>query len=443
MSELDLRDHLIELRPEDIAAELEGWSADQVRTIISLLPDQVAAEVIAESETRLARTILEIIENERIPRILGHLDPDDAADLLGYLDARIPDTPQADEVLAQLEAPDRDSLRKLLVHDPDTAGGLMTTAFVTAPVSGSLDDALAAIRSSLEAETIYIVYVLDASSRLVGTLSVRDILRNAGTAPIAEHMTRAPLTLKPTEDQEDVANSFERHNLGAMPVVDDEGMLLGVVTVDDVIDVLSEEAEKDILAIAGVPLTHQTLEPVTARVSSRLPWLMVTLVSGLFIAWMISGYEGLIAEFAVLALFQPVVLGLGGSVGLQSSTIIVRGLAIDEIDRRRMWKVAGQEFMVGLLVGLACGIVIALATQLVASLLHADSVAPWRFGMVVGVSVAVGMTISATIGTIIPLLLERLDVDPALAAGPFITVLSDLSSLLVYFSVASILLHGP
>jgi len=290
------------------------------------------------------------------------------------------------------------------------------------------------VRKASETEMVFYLYVTDEDGRLSGVLSLRQLVTASDEAHLAKLMTRDLVKVQTTTDQEDAARLVSRYNLLAMPVVDENDVLVGVITVDDIIDVLREEATEDILKMAGTSEEEITSYSVWRSVRVRLPWLFAAWFGGVIAIKIIGGFEGhfkeQIALFATLAAFIPIIMGMGGNIGTQSLTITVRGLATGRIDPKLLWRVVFKEIRVGLLLGIAYGALLAL----VGWFLNQNI----RIGAVVGIAMCANMTLAAVVGTFLPLIAVKLRIDPAVASGPFVTTSIDVLGITLYFVTASL-----
>ncbi|MBU2559801.1 magnesium transporter, partial [archaeon] len=323
----------------------------------------------------------------------------------------------------------------LLKHPPDTAGGLMTTEVVFLEAESTVKDAVAYIRDrARDFETIYYVYVV-SDEKLVGVLSLRDLVLASAEDKLKDIMNPDVIRVNAETDQEAVARITADYNLMVVPVVDETDKLLGIVTVDDVLDVIAEEASEDMGHVAGTTEKLDKLidAPVYAVVKARLPWLVFALFGGLISAYVLKLFESSLnlASFIVLALFIPAIMALGGNVGVQSSTIFIRGLATGDIESPRKYFL--RELKIGLIMGIFIGIGLAVVAQFVVSM-------P-AIGIIVGMSMFFAMTLASITGILIPHFFDRIGVDPAVSSSPFITTIQDILSLAVYFSLATVMLH--
>lgn len=424
-----LREFLRTQNPIDVAGVLGDLEDATITLAFDLLDDGSRAAVLSEAGPREQALLLMHVGDEARARLFSTLDPDDAADVLDSVDES-----RREEVLQSLETADAEEIRSLRSFDPETAGGLMTPLIVTVPPAARQADVLAAVRSNPDAETINVIYIAE-HRMLRGVASIRDVLMAPPEVPVAEYMTTDVIAVRPDEDQEEVVRVMETYHLGAVPVVDGTGRLLGVVTSDDALTAQEEEASADVLALAGAGSRSPALGGVWPRVRARIPWLFLTLAGGLTAAYIMRVIGRWLRPDEIetvtdLAKFMPLVAGLAGNVGMQSSAVMLRGFATGEIHSARVRRVIGEEVMVAAWNGLLCGIVAAILGWYVAE-------TPVLFRSVaIGMSIAVAATMAGVSGSVIPTVCDRVGIDPAISAGPFITTLNDILGFSVYMIVS-------
>lgn len=415
--------------PGDLNDLIEELDLEQKATLLQLLPEDDALLIFQEMEDFIQADIVPLLSDDRARAILKDLASDDAADLVGQL------SPEDAEAVMQLisgeeEAPDFGGLLK---YPEDSAGGLMTTEYISLPDDIPVEEAISRLREiAPQAETIYYVYVVNEEGQLIGVLSLRDLIASTDGTILKNIMRRNVISVNAGLDQEEVARIVSKYDLLAVPVIDEQERLLGIITVDDVIDVLEEEATEDIYRLAGageVVGMELTEAPVLKVVRLRLPWLLISMAGGIISGSVIGVYKNTLEAIVMLAVFIPVIMGMGGNVGTQSSTIFVRGLATGEIDRSEVWAYFFREIRVGLTMGIICGTLISIIAFF------------WQgnpyLGLVVGISMLATISVATLIGTLVPLLLNKANIDPAITAGPFVTTIKDFTGLIIYFIIAS------
>ncbi|MFO7768659.1 MAG: magnesium transporter [bacterium] len=416
------------LHPADVADVLDVMDADDAGRVIVFLDHGTASDVLAEMEEETRAPLLGLLEVGRLASLVEAMDSDDATDLVADMDAY-----RAEEVLEQVDPEDRREIRDLMVYDEETAGGLMAAEFVAVPETATVDGAIEAIRTAVEEmDDIYYVYVVNAAGMLTGLLGLKDLLLAPPDRHVGDLMERDVVSVPVTMDQEEVARVVQQYDLAAVPVVDGGGRLVGRITHDDIVDVLEEESEEDIRRMAGVR-EEAFYERSSMKVAAlRLPWIVTSLVSSLLAALIISLNSSLLERFVQLAFFFPVITAIGGNIGLQTSTIMVRGLATGQTDLMHVGSRILKESRVGVVMGLVCGVVVGTVSGFWAGGLV--------FGLIVGGAMLVAILVAATMGAIVPLVFEKVGVDPAVATGPFVTMSNDLIGLLIYFGLAAGLL---
>jgi magnesium transporter len=426
-----LRRTLERLDDVQVASQIDNLDpADRVR-VLQLLPMARRAEVLACMRYEVAAQIVTELAPQEAASLLEDLEADDAVDILG----RIEDEKLA-QILAKLDRPDAVELEELLAYDEHTAGGLMSPQCFRVSVDATVGDALAMIHAEEEPpETAFYVYVVDGDDRLVGVCSLRILVISRPAQAIADVMEKDVVFVRVDTDQEEVAEVVSRYDLVAVPVVDAQNRLLGIIDVDDVVDVIREEATEDILKMAGAGEELAESRSFVASLRVRWRWLMAAALGGTVAAFSVSGYDAVLAQVPALAFFMPVVAGMGGNVGMQSSTIVVRGLAVGFVESERVRRLVLREVSLGASLGLIYGLLIGAA-----SLWVGQDIAAWRLGAVVMLGTAGSMTIAAAVGTGTPLVLDRFGVDPAIATGPFVTTSVDVMGLLFYFWLATTLM---
>ena len=422
---------LDKLHPADIADVIENAPDDIQNQIFDLLDDEAKADVMAELDDSTEAEILEELTAEEISEIAEEMAPDDAADMLGELDEE-----RSEEVLELMEDEDSDEVRELLRYEEDTAGGRMTTDFVALRSTQTAQEALNHIGSLDIDEPIYFAYVTDPNEMLLGYVQIWQMLKtenlNRTLGELAEETT---FTATPETDQEEVAQMMSKYDLSSLPVVDDIGTLVGRITIDDVVDVIQEEASEDLFKIAGSDDTELEDPSPFASCKARLPWLLVTLVAG-FISSLILKRFIENPQIAILSSFVPIIMAMGGNTGIQSSILIVRGLALGTFDDRKLFQLLRHELLTGLIMGVVCGGIIGLWARFIIG----DDGSALYLAFTVGLALLSAMIFAAAFGAFVPLLLNRFKIDPAVAAGPFVTASNDVMALLIYYGITFLLI---
>jgi magnesium transporter len=418
---------LTKMHPADRADAFSELDDKAQAALLPRLDLPVAADLLEELEDEEAADIAQTMPTELLADVLDEMEPDEAADVLG-------DLPADQAALALAEMEDADEVIPLLGHPDETAGGLMTTSYLALRPHTTAVQAIEFLRQvDPEEETPYYINVVDRDRRLVGLVDLRDLLLAEPHALVETFMDPDVIHITTDADQEEVARIMSRYDLAAMPVVDQDNVLRGVITYDDIVDVLEEEATEDIYRLANVSDRDLGVESsVGLSVRRRLPWLYLNTLTALFAAWVISNFEGLFKQVAVLAVFQSVVAGMGGNAGTQSLAIIVRAIALGEISLQDSWKAVLKEAAIGLVQGLSVGLVVGLAVYV------------WRGSVALGVILALAlfgnMLVAVIVGTLVPLVLRALKQDPALASSVLVTAVTDSVGFAIFLGLAALFL---
>lgn len=429
----DIASLLSKVRPGDLPALMRGLTPAERLHVFQILsedyPDS-AGDALAELEAPQRLELLERLTPEAIAQILESAAVDDAV----YVIDALPEELQA-HVLALVDPRDLPGLQSQLTYEEGTAGRIMNTELLALPPVTRVRQAIAAIQEKRDVEMVYYLYVVDSDKRLLGVTSLRQILLSRPEQTLGQIMQTDIIRVTVDTDQEEVAQLVARYNLLAVPVVDGAGRLAGIVTVDDVVDVVGEEASEDLLKIAGTSEDELLYEGRSLRVAGvRLPWLLVNLVGGVVTGLLLQHFQVSFQEALFLLAFVPVIMGMGGNSGTQTSTITVRGLATGRLDLApsRVGRYLWRQVKVGALLGLATG----TTAGVVALILERNP----AYSVVVGGAMILAILVASLNGVLIPLLFERLGIDPAVAAGPLVTTTNDITGILIYFGLASLLI---
>jgi magnesium transporter len=423
-----IKDQVLELHYADIAEILDKLSSKEAKFIYFLLDEEVQADVLMELEEEVRDEFLASLSSKEIADQLENLDSDDAADILGELSEE-----QIQEVISQMEDDEAaEDIVDLLNYDEDTAGGLMQKEFIQAKLDWPVDRCLVELRRQAEdVEKVYTIYVVDDLNKLVGVLSLKRLLFASPKTKIIDlFQGKNIISVKTSDDSEQVAKVMEKYGLVSVPVVDLQNKLVGRITLDDVVDIIKEEADKDFQLASGISEKVESNASIWRMSRARLPWLLIGLLGGILGAQVISGFEGSIAKIPALAFFIPLITAMGGNVGVQSSAIVVQSLAKGNNQFGSILSKLSKEAWVALLNGL-----------LLASLIYgiASVFENATLGIIVSISLFIVMFFAAIFGTVIPLILDKYNIDPALATGPFVTTLNDVTGLFIYFTVGMLL----
>ena len=419
-----LKERVRSENPIDLARALSDLDREESGLIFDLLDDESLGVVLAEADPEVQAYLLMHAGDRRASLVSG-LEPDDAADVLENLEES-----EREELLDSLSVEDAREIRELADHEGDTAGGLMTPEFVEFPPTATVEEVLARLRG-VDAETINTLYV-SAYGHLVGVFSIRDLLRAEPGAEVSSFMTSEVISVRVEEDQEQVVRLMETYHLSVLPVLDGDGSLCGIITHDDCLTAMEQEADEDVMLIAGAPTDSLIQQTVVDRVRARIPWLMITLSGGSIAAVVIQTLGH--SMVSPVGRFLPIIGGMGGSVAMQSAVVLVRGFATGEIDEIRLRRLIVDEVLVGALMGLICGTGAGCIAWLLTPGPRAESIAG-----AVALSLLVASTLAAGAGTVIPTLSRRLGIDPAITSGPFITTLNDILGFTIFMLIATAL----
>ena len=423
-----LRQRMADMNTVDIAAVLEELEEGDLLKIFRILPKNMAADVFSYLEVENQQLIITSLSDREAANIIDNLMADDAADFLEEMPANI-----VKKLLSNASAETRRDINQLLRYPEDSAGSIMTVEYVDLKEIMTVEDAIQRIRQvGVDSETINICYVLDAKRLLVGTVTLRYLLLSPSDAVIGEIMHENVICLNTLMDQEEVARQFQKYDFTAMPVVDNEGRLVGIVTVDDVVDILQEEATEDIEKMAAiVPSDKPYMKTgVFETWKKRIPWLLLLMISATFTGSIITAFEDALSIFPILTAFIPMLMDTGGNAGGQASVTIIRGLSLNEIEYADVPKIVWKELRVALI----CGVT--LSAAYFAKLMLFDRVGV-NVAMVVCSTLVAAVAIAKMIGCTLPVLAKRLGFDPAVMASPFITTIVDALSLVIYFAIAT------
>lgn len=416
---------LASVHPADLAEVLALLDADGQLRVLGLLDSEAASEVLLELSDPTREQLFERLPVERLSELVAEMDSDDAADIVADLSEE-----DKAAVLESIEPEDSAEVRQLLLYDEETAGGIMQLELVSAGLQDTVAATVENIRRKRdEVEDLNYVFVVDGQNRLAGQVSLRMLLLSQPEQTMAGLMTDCELVIGVHEDQEAVARKFLKYDLRSAPVVDDNGRLLGRITVDDVFDVVNEEVDEDFYRLAGTSEEEIYSDKVFRISRLRLPWLIANLSGGLVTGYLVWVFKVALHDVLALVTFIPAIMALGGSVGIQSSTIVVRGMALGRIGPAQVGQVLFKEFRIAMILGVTCG----LGGALVARLWHGSSF----LGLVVGLSMMSAITMSSLLGTVTPALFRRFNIDPALASGPFVTMCNDIVGILLYMGIAT------
>ena len=426
-----VRDAMETMHAADIAVILEECQKEQVPLIFRLLPKELAAETFAQMDEDHQELLIQSFSDSELKEVVDELYVDDAADLVGEMPANV-----VKRILRQADPEKRKLINEILKYPEDSAGSIMTTEYVSLRPEMTVEDAIKRIRrTGVDKETINTCYVTKQNRKLLGIVTIRTLLLAEENATMQELMTEDVISALTTQDREEVALDFTKYDLSAMPVVDEENRLVGIVTVDDVMDVLQEETTEDIEKMAAIiPLDKPYLKTAAFKMFlSRVPWLLIMMLSATFTGLIITHYENALAANIVLVASIPMLMSTGGNAGSQSSVTVIRGLSIGEIEFPDIIRVMWKEIRVAIL----CGLTLAVVSYF--KFILFDGVG-WDVALVISLTLFVTVAVAKIVGCTLPMIADKIGFDPAVMASPFITTIIDAVSLAIYVNIAMNLL---
>ena len=418
--------------PADLAIVFRYFDEDQQKEVFTLMKNNdQTLKFLTELDDLFIANLLKNEDFNRIAKLIQNASTNDQSYILGSLD-----NDQAKSVIDQLQIEEKEEIEELMAYPNDSAGTLMATDVFALHKNITCQDALVTLQDQRDAEMVFYIYVTDDDNSLVGIASLRALATNNPKIKLKEIMVKKVHKVRPETDQEEVAQLVAQYNYLAVPVVDADNILLGIVTVDDVVDVIRKEATEDFLKMAGVGKDREILlKSSWDNAKIRTPWLLASWVGGIIASYVIGNFEYMLENIIILASFIPIIIGMGGNIGTQSSTIIVRGMATGRINIGNELMIIIKELKTGLILGVLYGIMLGIFGSL--RFLDTNPL----IGIVVGLSICSSMIIATGVGTLTPLVLRKLDIDPAIASGPFVTTSIDILGVLIYFSIAGFLLQ--
>ena len=429
-----ISDTLGDRNSAEVSNIIISFPEDEICTLLKALDSEKTAEIILELPEDIRSNVLEMLDNKSILSAIENLDSDDAADLISDLEDE-----KSKEILEDMNPQDSSEVQTLLQYDEESAGGIMQTELVEVKDSSIIKDAINWIRLIAEdVPDFYQIYVTNENDKLVGTVSLKSLILADPESNIKSIMEPIEISVEPNLDQQEVSNIFSNYDLVSLPVVDSNSRLLGRITSDDILDVVNEEAEEDLFALAGIKeYNHPIYSGFISKTKSRLPWLLVTLIGELLIAFIIASYfQPTLEKFILLAAFMPAVMATGGSVGIQTSAIIIRALGTGSISISQAFRVIVSELQLSLILGVICGLV----AGVMGFFLTGDQSLGLNFFYVIFVSLSLASLMSAFFGASFPLLLDKIKSDPANGSGPFVTMANDLFSAVAYLLIALLIM---
>lgn len=417
-----------QMHPVDLAEAMEDWDEDLVEQLLSIGDDEKLAELLEEADEELQIEMLEYLDNERILKIFSYMQKDDIVDILGNLRIN-----RRKELVNLMRGGEKKIITELLGYEEDSAGGLMTTAYIALNGQLTVGDALRKIKEiGPRTELIETIFVLNNQRQLIGTADLRDILIAEDTDTLSSITDEQIIYVEPETDQEEVSLLVSKYDLKAIPVVNKRKVLLGIITVDDIIDVIMEEHTEDMLQLAGVSKEETIDSTIAQSVRRRLPWLCVNLITAFLGSFAIRHFESIIAQVVALSATMTIVTGLSGNSGNQTLSVIIRSIALGELELKGSWKLVLKQAAIGLLDGIFMGI----CTGVIVSLVYSN----FYLGCIIFGAMICNMMIAGLSGALIPLVLKALKQDPALASSIFLTGVTDVLGFFIFLSLATLFL---
>lgn len=425
-----LKKELKEMKSADVSMILDELDKEQAVIVFRLLSKEKAGMASAYMETDMREKLIKDLTDAELKNVLDELFMDDTVDLIEEMPSNV-----VTRILKNVDKNDRKIINELLKYPDDSAGSIMTTEFIDLKEDMTIEQALDRIRQiGTDSETIYTCYVLDKDRKLQGIISIKEILLAKEESLITDNMETNIISVNTLEDKEEVAKKFDKYDLYALPVVDKENRLVGIVTVDDAINVLQDEVEEDFEKMAAMAPTEESYfgTSVFKHAKNRIVWLLVLMLSSAITGTIITNYENAFAAVPLLVAFIPMLMDTGGNCGSQSSTLIIRGLATDELEVKDVFKILWKEVRIAIIVGATLSVINGL--RIFAQYKNL------QLACTVGLSITVTVILSKSIGCLLPLLAKKLKLDPAIMAAPLITTIVDILSVLVYFNIATVIM---
>ncbi len=415
------------IHPVDILEVIHEYKEDE-DVIMKRLPSEILAEIVDEEEDEEKYGLLSHFSDTEQMVILEEMSSDEITDLVSVLDEA-----ESEDVLSKMNVEDRQEVRELLSYDADTAGGLMATEFISLSQHMSVLQTLEYLqKAAQDAEMAYYLYVVDQSNVLTGVVSLREIVAHSFDTLIRDIANPNVISVPASTDQEEVARIFSKYSFLMMPVVDERDHILGVITVDDVMDIIEEENTEDIHRLAQINEEEKVDGSLIESLKSRLPWLLINLLTAFLASSVVAVFSGTIEKVVALAAVNPIIAGMGGNAGTQSLTIVVRGIALGELTGDNARRVFFKEFGVGILSGVSIGLVVAL----ICGVMQQNPI----FGLVVGLAMLLNMAFATIAGYAVPVILKKINVDPALASSVFVTTVTDVLGFFFFLGLATLFL---
>jgi magnesium transporter len=421
-------DQIDDIHPVDFLEALSEFENDPIQ-VLEKLPDEYIGLLLDYAEDDEKFALLSHFSETRKGQLISEMSSDELVDLLGGLDLE-----DQNAILDNMNIEDANEVKGLLAYDPETAGGIMATEFIAIKESFTINETIEYLRSMAPtSETPYYIYVINDFDVLKGVVPLREIVISEPTTLIKDIMIEKIISIPVDLDQEEVALMFDKYSFMAVPVVDHEGVILGIVTVDDVMEIMKDEYTEDMFRLAGLDETEKIDGSVKGAIKSRLPWLLVNLITAILAAATVSLFENTIAQIVALATFMPIVAGMGGNAGTQTLTLIIRGIALGELTYENQKEILRKEILIGLINGLCLGVIVAL--------LGYFWVGTAAFGFVIGLAMFLNLIVATFSGYYVPVILKKVGIDPALASAVFVTTVTDVLGFFFFLGLATIMIN--
>ena len=414
--------------PVDVATALFEFEDEELAALLNLLEAKEIAAIIEEAEEELQQGMIGLLDSKKIVKFFAYMSPDDIADILGTLGVG-----QRKEILGMMKKSDSNEIQMLLGYGPDTAGGIMTTKYIALKSGLSMKDVLQEIRRiGPKTEIIETIFVVDKSNELIGSADLRDILASAEDVSLEEIMNDNVLSVRPETDQEEVSLIVSKYDLKVIPVVNRRNVILGIITIDDIIDVIVEEQTEDLLMLSGVSKDKKVGNKISTSVVRRLPWLVINLMTAFLASFTVGMFEDVIIQVVALAAAMPIVTGMGGNAGSQTLSVVIRSIALGEVDIKNDWKYVFNEVGLGLINGSVTGLITGIILYF-----RYDN---FFLGLIILIAMIGNLIIAGFFGFLIPLALKKWDLDPAISSSIFLTTATDVFGFFLFLSLAKMFL---
>jgi len=436
----DLAQFCATVHPALVAEFISALNPQEIWEILNHLPASMRGEIFSHLDEEVQMAMVDRLKRDDLGRLLSDMPPDDRVDLLKHFPEE-----KREAIIPAMAQAEREDLRRLIAYPEGSAGSVMTSDYATLTPDLSADEAIAKLRREApDKETIYYTYVIDDRQRLIGFVSLKDLIVAPPQARVGDIMHQDVIAVRASDDQEDVARKIQKYDLLAVPVVDDQERLVGIITHDDAIDIITQEQQEDVEKLMAITGSHEVGAYMRLSVwdhfKSRMPWILALAILGFVSGYIVQSFEGLLLQVAILASFLPMLADTGGNAGSQSATLVIRALALKEISPRDGYKVLVKEFKVAFLMSLLLAVIAYLRVLLFIGQSTNSTISPLRVGMAVAAALALQVISSTIIGAFLPLIAASVKADPAVVASPALTTIVDITGLLIFFFTAKLII---